>query len=66
MKPPIKARKKLKMYFTQPFYVAEPFTKKSGEWVTNDQLLSDVKSILDGKHDRISEDEWKFIGAIPK
>ncbi|TFB21743.1 hypothetical protein E3U55_07890 [Filobacillus milosensis] len=59
-----KRGQRLEMYFTQPFYVAEPFTNKKGEWVSTDDLLADVKNILEGKHDQVNLDEWKFVGSI--
>jgi F0F1-type ATP synthase beta subunit len=33
-------------YLRQPFLVAEPFTGRPGEWVSQRQLLDDVEAIL--------------------
>ncbi len=33
-------------YLRQPFLVAEPFTGRSGQWVSEDELLDDVEAIL--------------------
>lgn len=56
--------KRLEMYLTQPFYVAEPFTEKKGEWVSPDQLLDDVNQILNGYYDQKDVDSLKFIGSF--
>jgi F0F1-type ATP synthase beta subunit len=33
-------------YLRQPFLVAEPFTGRSGEWMSQGRLLDDVEVIL--------------------
>ena len=37
---------RLLAYLRQPFLVAEPFTGRSGEWMSQDRLLDDVEAIL--------------------
>ena len=41
----------LEAYLTQPFYVAEPFTSKEGQWVSIAETLADVEQLLQGELD---------------
>jgi len=54
---------RLEAYFTQPFFVAEAFTGQ-GKAVSMSQTLSDVESILEGKVDRFSVEELRYIGSL--
>ncbi len=44
--PEIRRTHRLLAYLRQPFLVAEPFTGRPGEWVSQSQLLDDVEAIL--------------------
>ncbi len=44
--PEIARTHRLLAYLRQPFLVAEPFTGRPGEWVSQPQLLDDVEAIL--------------------
>jgi F-type H+/Na+-transporting ATPase subunit beta len=59
-----KRGERLEAFLSQPFYVAEPYTKKSGEWLTLYETLEDVKRILDGHLDEIEPSEILFRGRI--
>ncbi|WP_274653321.1 helix-turn-helix domain-containing protein [Paenibacillus humicola] len=59
-----KRGERLEAYLAQPFYVAEPFTKKPGEWLTLYETLDDVKRILDGETDEIEPSELMFRGRL--
>ena len=56
--------RKLENFLTQPMFVAESFTGKSGEFVRTGETLDSVEKIVDGKVDDRSEDEFYMIGAI--
>src|SRR5262249_61362474 len=43
--------KKVQAYFSQPFFVAEPYTKRSGSHVSRASALRDCHEILGGRHD---------------
>ena len=45
--PEIVRTHRLLAYLRQPFLVAEPFTGRPGEWVSQPQLLDEVEAILD-------------------
>ncbi|HWL23801.1 MAG TPA: helix-turn-helix domain-containing protein [Ureibacillus sp.] len=55
---------RLEAYLTQPFYIAEPFTKKTGESVSLQDTLKDVNEILNGAFDTKDVTELDFIGSL--
>ncbi|MGP4080743.1 ATP synthase beta subunit C-terminal domain-containing protein [Pseudalkalibacillus sp. R45] len=55
---------RLEAYLTQPFYVAEPFTGKKGEYVSLKDTLADVQKILDGSADSKEIDHLDYIGSL--
>ncbi|MFH1578385.1 MAG: F0F1 ATP synthase subunit beta [Candidatus Omnitrophota bacterium] len=56
--------RKIQNFLTQPFFVAEAYTGKSGEYVTVDQTLDGCRKIMDGHVDRKPEGELYMIGAL--
>lgn len=59
-----KRGERLEAYLTQPFYIAEAFTKKKGEIVSLQQTLKDVTRIIDGAADHLEVEALKNIGTI--
>ena len=57
--------RKLQNYLTQPFFVAEAYTGKPGEYVTVSQTNEGCERILAGKVDAVSEEKFYMIGALP-
>ncbi len=51
-------------YFTQPFYSTENQTGRKGVYVTREQTVADVKTILSGQLDRFPEEKFLFIGDL--
>jgi RNA polymerase sigma factor (sigma-70 family) len=56
--------KKLQAFFSQPFFVAEPYTKRPGSYVSRADALRGCREILDGKHDDLPADAFYFTGSI--
>lgn len=56
--------RKLRNFFSQPFYVSEKFTDIKGVMVNIDELLNDIEMILNGDLDNRSESEFLFIGSV--
>lgn len=54
--------RKLRYYFSQPMFVAEPFTNIPGEFVKIEDVLIDVENILNGTYDGVDESKFLFIG----
>jgi RNA polymerase sigma factor (sigma-70 family) len=55
---------KLQNYFTQPFYIAEPFTKRPGATVTLAEALQTCRDILDGRYDALPVDAFYFSSGM--
>ncbi|OGW74897.1 MAG: F0F1 ATP synthase subunit beta [Omnitrophica bacterium RBG_13_46_9] len=56
--------RKLQNFLTQPFFVAEAYTGKKGEYVTRDQTLEGCEMIISGRLDQKSEGELYLIGGV--
>jgi len=57
--------RKLQYFLTQPFFVAEAYTGKAGEFVTREQTLEGCERIVAGRVDYKPESEFYMIGALP-
>ena len=56
--------KKIQAYFSQPFFVAEPYTKRAGSHVSRADALRDCHEILGGRHDDLPAAAFYFAGSI--
>ncbi|TAN60131.1 F0F1 ATP synthase subunit beta [bacterium] len=56
--------RKLQNFLTQPFFVAEAYTGKKGEYVTIEQTLDGCEKIISGHFDRRPEGDFYLIGTI--
>jgi len=57
--------RKLQNYLTQPFFVAEAYTGKHGEYVSIAQNLEGCEKIISGHYDRRPENDFYMIGTAP-
>jgi F-type H+-transporting ATPase subunit beta len=57
--------RKLQNYLTQPFFVAEAYTGKKGEYVNVQQNLEGCEKIISGHFDRRPEGDFYMIGTAP-
>ena len=57
--------RKLQNFLTQPFFVAEAYTGKKGEYVTLEATLEGCERIISGKVDHKQEQEFYLVGALP-
>ena len=55
---------KLQAFFSQPFFIAEPFTKRPGSSVSRTEALRGCGEILDGRHDDVPVGAFYFTGSI--
>lgn len=51
-------------FFAQPFFVAEPYTKRPRSFVSRADALRGCREILDGAHDDLPDDACYFTGGI--
>lgn len=56
--------RKIQRFFSQPMFVAEPFTSRPGKYVSREDTIRGFKEILEGKHDDKSEQAFYMIGGI--
>ncbi|MFH1536277.1 MAG: F0F1 ATP synthase subunit beta [Patescibacteria group bacterium] len=54
--------KKIRNFMTQNFFVTESQTGRKGNFVPLKTTIKDVKDIIEGKYDDISEDKFLYIG----
>ena len=56
--------RRLQKFLTQPMFVAEVFTAKTGRYVTAEDTVKGFKEIIEGKHDDKSEQAFYMVGGI--
>ncbi|MFC1709573.1 F0F1 ATP synthase subunit beta [Candidatus Omnitrophota bacterium] len=56
--------RKLQNFLTQPFFVAEVYTGKKGEYVTTQETVEGCERIISGDLDKKSEQQLYMIGAL--
>jgi F-type H+-transporting ATPase subunit beta len=56
--------RKLQNFLTQPFFVAEAYTGKKGEYVSLQETLDGCQKIVEGRVDSKSEESFYLIGAL--
>ncbi len=55
---------KLQNFLTQPFFVAEKYTNKPGEFIDLEETLHGCERIIEGRVDKIPAEEFYMIGAL--
>ncbi len=56
--------RKIQRFLSQPFFVAETFTGRSGKYVPLSETIRGFREILDGKHDAKTEQSFYMCGTI--
>jgi F-type H+-transporting ATPase subunit beta len=56
--------RKIERFLSQPFFVAEQFTGRTGEYVPVAETVRGFREILDGEHDDLSEGAFYMQGGI--
>jgi F-type H+/Na+-transporting ATPase subunit beta len=56
--------RKIERFLSQPFFVAEQFTGRTGEYVPVAETVRGFREILDGQHDDLSEGAFYMQGSI--
>ena len=56
--------RRIERFLSQPFYVAEVFTGKSGEFTSLDDTIRSFEEICDGKWDHLPEQAFMYVGVI--
>lgn len=56
--------RKIQRFLTQPMFVAEIFTGNPGKYVSIKDTVKGFRELIDGKYDKISEQDFYMIGGI--
>ncbi len=56
--------RRIQKFLSQPFFVAEQFTGRSGKYVPLEETIRGFEEILEGKYDHISEQSFYMKGSI--
>ncbi len=56
--------RRIQKFFSQPFFVAEQFTGRSGAYVKLADTIRSFQEILEGKHDDVPESDFYLKGGI--
>ncbi len=56
--------RKMQRFLTQPMFVAEAFTGRSGKYVKLSDSMAGFRGILDGKYDDLPEQAFYMVGTI--
>jgi len=56
--------RRIERFLSQPFFVAEAFTGKSGNFTTLADTIRSFKELADGKWDHLPENAFMYVGTI--
>ena len=56
--------RRIERFLSQPFFVAEVFTGKSGEYTSLEDSIRSFEEICDGKWDHLPESAFMYVGPI--
>jgi F-type H+-transporting ATPase subunit beta len=56
--------RRIQKFLSQPFFVAEAFTGRSGRYVKIEDTIRGFKEIVEGKHDEVPEQAFYMAGGI--
>lgn len=56
--------RRIQLFLSQPFHVAEVFTGMPGKFVTLEETVKGFGDIVDGKYDHLPEDAFYMVGNI--
>jgi F-type H+-transporting ATPase subunit beta len=60
----VQRARRLERFLSQPFFVAEPFTNKPGEYTPLKETIRSFREICDGKWDHLPEGAFLYVGAV--
>ena len=56
--------RRVRLFLSQNFHVAEQFTGQKGSYVPVSETIKGFKEILEGKYDHLPEDAFRLVGSI--
>ena len=56
--------RRIERFLSQPFFVAEAFTGKSGKFTSRQETIQSFGEIVDGKWDHLPEGAFMYVGGV--
>ena len=56
--------RRIERFMSQPFFVAEVFTNKVGQYTPLADTIRSFKEICDGKWDHLPESAFLYVGSV--
>jgi F-type H+-transporting ATPase subunit beta len=56
--------RRIERFLSQPFFVAEAFTGKSGNFTSREETIQSFEELCDGKWDHLPEAAFMYVGGI--
>lgn len=56
--------RRIERFLSQPFFVAEVFTGKKGEYTSVEETIRSFEELCDGKWDHLPEEAFLYVGVI--
>ncbi len=56
--------RKIELFFSQPFFVAEVFTGISGNYTGLEETITSFERILNGEADDVAEQNFRYVGGL--
>ena len=56
--------RRIERFLSQPFFVAEPFTGKTGNFTKLEDTIRSFEELCDGKWDHLPESAFMYVGPI--
>ena len=56
--------RRVRHFLTQPFYVAEAFTNRPGQFVTRPDAIAGCRALVRGEHDELTDDMLSMAGSL--
>ena len=60
----VQRARRIRNFLSQPFFVAEKFSGFPGKFVKTEDTVRGFKEILEGKHDKLPESAFLYVGTI--
>lgn len=60
----VQRARRIQVFLSQPFTVAEAFTGMKGKYVPVKETVRGFKELCEGKHDDLPEEAFKYVGTI--
>jgi F-type H+-transporting ATPase subunit beta len=57
--------RKLDNFMTQPFFTAELYSNRAGQYVTLEETLSSCERVISGRLDNVPDEDFYMRGALP-